>query len=91
VAAREVEFALVVETKSGIVAVPPMAAMVALVVELTRLKSRTAPPTFTGTASADWEPLVDGRLTAVGIACGHSELLDPAVLEQLGPLITEAL
>jgi thioesterase domain-containing protein/acyl carrier protein len=48
-------------------------------------------PGFTGTASADWESLVDGRLTAVGIACGHSELLDPAVLERLGPLLAAAL
>ncbi|GAA1499945.1 hypothetical protein GCM10009827_004260 [Dactylosporangium maewongense] len=48
-------------------------------------------PGFTGTASDGWRSLVDGRLTAVGLACGHSELLDPAVLEQLGPLVAEAL
>ncbi|WP_327011383.1 non-ribosomal peptide synthase/polyketide synthase [Dactylosporangium sp. NBC_01737] len=48
-------------------------------------------PGFTGTASDGWVSLVDGRLRTVGIACGHSELLDPQVLEQLGPLIAGAL
>ena len=46
---------------------------------------------FTGTASDGWVSLVDGRLRTVGIACGHSELLDPQVLEQLGPLVAAAL
>jgi hypothetical protein len=30
-------------------------------------------------------------LRTVGIACGHSELLDPHVLEQLGPIVAAAL
>ena len=33
----------------GMLVEPPMVAMVALVVELAMLKSRTAPPTLTGT------------------------------------------
>ncbi|MEV4516217.1 non-ribosomal peptide synthase/polyketide synthase [Dactylosporangium sp. NPDC049525] len=50
-----------------------------------------AEPGFTGTASDGWRSLVDGRLRTVGIACGHSELLDPHVLEQLGPIVAESL
>ncbi|GAB3847935.1 non-ribosomal peptide synthetase [Dactylosporangium cerinum] len=46
---------------------------------------------FTGTASDGWRSLVDGRFQAVGIACGHSELLDPHVLGQLGPIVAREL
>ncbi len=46
---------------------------------------------FAGTASDGWRSHVDGRLRTVGIACGHSELLDPGVLERLGPLVAGAL
>jgi thioesterase domain-containing protein/acyl carrier protein len=50
-----------------------------------------AEPGHGGRASDGWHGHVAGRLRTVGLACGHSELLDPHVLEQLGPLIAREL
>ncbi|MDX1874598.1 non-ribosomal peptide synthase/polyketide synthase [Mycolicibacterium sp. 120266] len=44
-----------------------------------------------GVASQGWQSHVGGRLEVVTMACRHSELLDTATLEQLGPLIAERL
>ncbi|MBL8927544.1 MAG: hypothetical protein JNM77_15125 [Pseudonocardia sp.] len=46
---------------------------------------------FSGSAAAGWTPYVRGTLRVVPVACGHSEMLDPAVLVALGPLIADAL
>ncbi|MER7007730.1 amino acid adenylation domain-containing protein [Dactylosporangium sp. NPDC000555] len=48
-------------------------------------------PGHTGDASEGWRAHVAGRLRTAAIACGHSELLDPDVLERLGPLIAREL
>jgi thioesterase domain-containing protein/acyl carrier protein len=50
-----------------------------------------AEPGHSGRASDGWHGHVAGRLRTVDLACGHSELLDPHVLEQLGPLIAREL
>jgi thioesterase domain-containing protein/aryl carrier-like protein len=45
--------------------------------------------TLSGTASAGWTDLP--RLERHDLAVDHSEMLDPATLEKLGPLLAEAL
>lgn len=44
-----------------------------------------------GTASAGWRDHVGGLLRVVALDCRHSELMDAAVLERLGPLIAAEL
>ncbi len=46
---------------------------------------------LTGVASRQWRPHVGGRLQVVTLDCRHSELMDAATLEQLGPLIAAEL
>ncbi|TGD89793.1 non-ribosomal peptide synthetase [Mycolicibacterium sp. CH28] len=48
-------------------------------------------PGLTGVASRDWHTHVAGELRVVALDCRHSELLDPAVLKWLGPLIAAEL
>jgi thioesterase domain-containing protein len=45
---------------------------------------------FTGPAAPSWRPLVGG-MEVHSLAVAHSELLDPATLERLGPLLAERL
>ena len=45
---------------------------------------------FTGPAAPSWRPLVDG-MEVHELAVRHSELLDPATLEVLGPLLADRL
>jgi amino acid adenylation domain-containing protein len=49
-----------------------------------------AEPGFTGLASPPWHLLI-GTLDVVELTCGHSELLDPATLATLGPLLAAHL
>jgi thioesterase domain-containing protein len=42
-------------------------------------------------ASASWAPHVDGRLDVVGVDFRHIDLLTPAALDEIAPLITERL
>ncbi|KAA0115009.1 non-ribosomal peptide synthetase [Mycolicibacterium sp. P9-22] len=44
-----------------------------------------------GVASQQWRAHVGGRLQVVSVDCRHSELMDAATLEHLGPLIGEQL
>ncbi|WP_219467228.1 non-ribosomal peptide synthetase [Nonomuraea rhizosphaerae] len=44
---------------------------------------------FAAVASDGWRPHVAGELRVVEVVCRHSELLDPATLEVLGPLLAE--
>ncbi|MEU8231341.1 amino acid adenylation domain-containing protein [Actinoplanes sp. NPDC048967] len=45
---------------------------------------------FTGPAAPSWRPLVGG-MEVHSLPVAHSELLDPATLERLGPLLAERL
>ncbi|WP_236950150.1 non-ribosomal peptide synthetase [Mycobacterium sp. MS1601] len=44
-----------------------------------------------GVASHGWAQHLTGRVRVLPLECGHSELLDAAILEQLGPVIAEEL
>jgi thioesterase domain-containing protein len=46
---------------------------------------------LTGVASHQWRPHIGGRLRVVSLDCRHSELMDAATLERLGPLIADQL
>jgi amino acid adenylation domain-containing protein/non-ribosomal peptide synthase protein (TIGR01720 family) len=46
---------------------------------------------LSGVASEGWRDHVAGRMRVVALDCRHSELLDPHVLERLGPLIAREL
>ncbi|WP_103380327.1 non-ribosomal peptide synthase/polyketide synthase [Pseudonocardia dioxanivorans] len=46
---------------------------------------------FSGSASAGWRDHVRGELHVEQVACGHSQLLDHAVLAQLAPALAAAL
>lgn len=46
---------------------------------------------LSGVASAGWRDHVGGELTVVRADCRHSELMDPATLEQIGPLLADEL
>jgi hypothetical protein len=45
---------------------------------------------FTGPGAPAWEP-VTGAMEVHELAVRHSELLDPATLERLGPLLAARL
>ena len=45
---------------------------------------------FSGPGAPAWQPLVTA-MTVHDLPVGHSELLDPATLEKLGPLLAAAL
>ena len=44
-----------------------------------------------GVASQGWRGHITGQLNIVTLDCRHSELMDPDVLKQLGPLIADQL
>ncbi len=44
-----------------------------------------------GVASHGWRDHIGGRLRVVALDCRHSELMDPAILDRLGPLIADEL
>ena len=46
---------------------------------------------FSGFASAGWDAHVRGAVEVVPVACGHSEMLDPHVLAEIGPLLAAAV
>jgi thioesterase domain-containing protein/acyl carrier protein len=46
---------------------------------------------FKGVASTGWQQHVGGRFRVLSLACRHSELMDAATLEQLGPAIAAEL
>ena len=58
-----------------------------LSVDVTFVEATLPEPGFGGLSAAGWRSIIGGDLTVLQADCGHSEVLSPATLKILGPLI----